>query len=299
MSINHDRVLAFHGVCGYDDHRKQPGRLGWGVGTHGYGPMVDTYITPLIKRTGCRRIFLHALFPNAGEKEIPIDGPITLQKSLPEIYRSFTAAFGVLRHFVPGGEELEVIQYHGAGTQIDGPPRTSDELDRLVTRMEMIFELANQFQHSIAIDLASALKPTHPLAMLMPVLSQFLRGTGRRIYMEQRRSQGQTYMCGIPTVTLYSELLRQEYRGGEPSLAPFDPNVENLLAMDVAPPDRDPLEGWDPWIVDQVEAFQAQGFSVCVPTHSMIRRKRWDLLEQLFGKPAAEINIQASEGALS
>ncbi|HLO41667.1 MAG TPA: hypothetical protein VK176_11645 [Phycisphaerales bacterium] len=289
MSIDHDRVLAFHGVCGYDDWRKQPGRLGWGVGTNGYLPMVQKYLMPLVNRTGCRRIFLHSPFPNNGEKEMPLDAPIRLKQSFPEIYKSFTAAFGLLAHKTSHIDDFEVIQYHGAATQFTPFWEDADSLSQAIEYLAQLFELANLFQHSIALDLASSLKAHQPMALLMPVLSRFMPPSGRRrIYMEQRRSVDQPFMRGIPTITLYSEFLRQEDRGGEPSLAPFDKDVENIIAMDVAPPDRDPLEGWDPWIVDQVEAFQASGFSVAVPTHSMVRRERWDLLEQLFGEPASE-----------
>ena len=100
----------------------------------------------------------------------------------------------------------------------------------------------------------------------------------RRVYIEQRQRVEQGYFNGIPTFTMLSELIRQNDRGGEPSLMPFDVGTENVLAIDVPPPDRDPMEGWDAWIVDQVEAFQADGFTVAVPIHSMVDRKRWDLL---------------------
>lgn len=285
MSIDHSRILALHGICGYDDYRKQPMRLGWGVGTHGYVPMVRTHLTPLLSKTGCRRIFLHNPFPNSGEQVIPIDGPIRLKKELPAIYQSYLDGFGELRFQHP---DVEVIEYHGAATQIEAPLKEQELADTLA-RMREIFFAANTLGHSIGLDLASSLKPTNPMAMIMPVLSMFLRSVSRRVYMEQRRRVEQLYMVGLPTITLYSEYQRQIDRGGEPALAPFDPNTENILLLDECPADRDKLESWDPWIIDQVEAYQADGFSVGVPTHSMIRRGRWDLLEQLFGKPADAI----------
>ena len=289
MTVDHKRIVAFHGVCNYGpDCRTQPGRLGWGVGTNGYGPMVDTYLKPLVNKTGCRRIFLHNPFPNGGEKEIPIDAPIRMRDTMAPIYSSFVPAFNSLCPIeYPGNQprEVEVIQYHGAATALDAPLTDRDLMD-LLDRLAAIFDLANTCQHSIAVDMASALKATKPMALLLPALEIFFRGSRRRVYMEQRRGVDQTYMSGVPTVTMYSELLRQQDRGGEPSLAEFDKGVENILLMDAVPPDRDPLESWDAWVVDQVEAFQTDGFTPAVPTHSMVRRGRFDLLEQLFGAAA-------------
>lgn len=286
MSIDPNRVIAFHGIAGYDDWRKQPGRLGWGVGTKGYGPMVDTYLVPLVKQTNCRRFFLHNPFANAGEKEIPLDAPIRMFTTMPDVYASFSPAFERLATSTRGPHDrLEVIQYHGAATDLDAAV-TDRALADMLDRLECIFELANKFQHSIALDMASSLKATKPMALLIPALEIFFRGSGRRIYMEQRPAIDQVYMHGVPTVSMFSELLRQEDRGGEPSLKTFDMNCENILAMDVAPPDRDPLDAWDEWIVEEIEVRQNAGFTVAVPTHSMVRRQRWDLLRQIFGDPA-------------
>lgn len=281
--VDHGRVIAMIGICGYGpDWRTQPGRLGFGVGTDGYGPMVATYLAPLVKSTTCRRILVHNPFPNGGEQEIPFDGPIRLAKSQPIIYDSFEPAFRSLR--AAALAPVEVIQYHGCATHIK-PIKHPIDLQDAIKTIAGVFELARVCGHSVAIDMASAMTYEHPLSLLMPVINIMLSGSWR-LYMEQRPRHDQMHMWDIPTMTMYSELLRQQDRGGEGTLRPFDTSVENVLVLDVAPPDRDPMEGWDPWILDQVEALQADGFTVAVPIHSMVRRNRWDLLRHLFGDPA-------------
>ncbi|MCK6475303.1 MAG: hypothetical protein L6Q35_00555 [Phycisphaerales bacterium] len=281
--MNYARVIAMIGICGYGpDWRTQPGRLGFGVGTNGYGPMVETYLAPVVKSTGCRRILLHNPFPNGGEKEIPFDGPIRLRDEMPAVHETFEPAFTALKNSVK--DSVEVIQYHGCATQLKPLHSASDLVDALDV-LAGVFELAIACGHSVAVDMASAMDYDHPLALLMPAASR-LPGVNSRFYMEQRPRHNQPYMLGIPTMTMYSELLRQQDRGGEGTLRPFDTSVENVLVLDVAPPDRDPMEGWDPWILDQVEALQADGFTVAVPIHSMVRRNRWDLLRHLFGDPS-------------
>lgn len=279
MSIDPNRVIAFHGIAGYDDWRKQPGRLGWGVGTKGYEPMVETYLVPLVKQTRCRRIFLHKTWPDAGEQKIPVRAPMLLKEKMPDIYDSFERAFTRLAAQCPG---LEVIQYHGAATQLPSTIDRASCLDELEFVLDGVLELARHLGHSTAWDMASDL----PMGHSMNAVLIALRTAGHKVYMEQRRRLDQQYLCNIPTFTLFSEIQRQDDRGGEPSLAPFHPDVENLLGLDVAPPDRDPLESWDAWIVDEVQARQEAGFTVCVPIHSMVRRQRWDLLRQIFGDPA-------------
>jgi hypothetical protein len=248
--------------------------------------MVQKFLAPLVQRTGCRRILLHNPFPNGGQKEMPIMAPVEMRAQMRPVYDSFVPAFTELaaEAVADGGAALELIEYHGAATQL-APTTGSETLAHVIATIRDVFSLANACGHSIALDMASKLTHHHPMAMLMPVLDAFMRPGGRRVYMEQRRGRGQLFMLGMPTVTALSELIRQEDRGGEPSLAAFDPAVENILLADVVPPDRDELESRDPWIVEQVEAWQAdeRHFTPAVPVHSMVNRGRWDLLERIFG----------------
>jgi len=282
MSIDPNRLIAFHGIAGYDDWRKQPGRLGWGVGTKGYGPMVNTYLVPLVRQTNCRRIFLHKPWPDSGQEKIPVRGPIVLKEEMPDIFASFVPAFERLATAaMRSPDRLEVIQYHGAATQLPQTIDTDQALSELDRVLGEVMELARVLGHSTSWDMASDL----PIGHSMNAGLIALRAAGHRVYMEQRPRRDQPYLFDVPTFTLFSEIQRQDDRGGEPSLAPFNPDVENLLGLDVCPPDRDPLESWDAWIVDEVQARQEAGFTVCVPIHSMVRRQRWDLLRQIFGEP--------------
>lgn len=285
MAIDRTKVIAVMGVAGYGpDWRKQPGRLGFGVGTDGYGPLVERFLLPLVQETGCRRILMHKMWADAGEKEIPLLGPVNTKQSLPKVYESIVPAFLRLAEACtpPGSRDpLEVIQYHGCAKHLSPMGKGQIGMNRLQWELECTFETARILHHSIAIDMASSLGADDSMALA--ILAWWAAGV--RVYMEQRPSREQVYFAKVPTLTMYSELIRQQDRGGEDSLRPFGGDVENILVMDVVPPDRDPMESWDPWIVDQVEALQAEGFTPCVPIHSMVNRNRWDLLEQLFGPP--------------
>ena len=178
---------------------------------------------------------------------------------------------------------IEIIEYHGCVTQVD--TCSGSAVARAVReRLWNVLDRSAEFDLSVAFDKASALKCSDTMVPFIWGLHHAATPT-RRVYIEQRQRVEQGFFNGIPTFTMLSELIRQNDRGGEPSLMPWDPDTENVLAIDVPPPDRDPMEGWDAWIIDQVEAFQADGFTVAVPIHSMVDRKRWDLLKQIFGAP--------------
>lgn len=286
MTIDHTKVIAFFGVAGYGpDNRTQPGRLGWGVGTDGYGPIVDRFLLPLVTKTGCRRIFMDRMWFSANETTLPLRGPMITREKLPAVYDSIEPAFRRIKAAcTPAGSRprLEVIQYHGSVTQFTTRPLSDEFVGQISDLLSGVLDLARQLGHSTAWDQMSALSPHHW------ILCAFLamHHAGLKVYMEQRPRKDQTYLACLPTVTALTELVRQEERGGEPDLLPFSGHVENILLADRVPPDRDPLDGWDPWIVDQVEAWQADGFTPAVPIHSMVNRNRWDLLKLIFGEPA-------------
>lgn len=280
--INHQKVIGFLGICRYgNDWRIQPGELGFGVGLGGYRQLNDRFFRPLINGTNCRRLMLHKVFPDKREADIPFDGPMRLDQEFPHLGESYDLMLADLRGVY---DDIEIIEYHGCATQVEvcsGSVTTRANRERL----SRVLRRAADFGLSVAFDKASALRHSDTMVPFIWGLHHAATPT-RRVYIEQRQRVEQGYFNGIPTFTMLSELIRQNDRGGEPSLMPFDVGTENVLAIDVPPPDRDPMEGWDAWIVDQVEAFQADGFTVAVPIHSMVDRKRWDLLRQIFGEPA-------------
>lgn len=280
--VDHEKVIGFLGICRYgNDWRKQPGELGFGVGTNGYRQLIDRFFRPLLVGTGCHRLMLHKVFPDKRETDIPFDGPIRLEQEFPDLAASYDL---LLRDMRGVWDDIEIIEYHGCATEVQ--PCVGSAVARTVReRLSKVLRRSARFGLSVAFDKASALDYNDTM---VPVIwgMHHAATPNRRVYIEQRQRVEQGYFNGIPTFTLLSELTRQNDRGGEPSLMPFDfYTTENVLAIDVPPPDRDPMESWDAWIVDQVEAFQADGFTVAVPIHSMVDRKRWDLLKLIFGEP--------------
>ena len=281
MNIDHNRVMAFFGISGYGpDWKHQPGRLGWGVGTDGYSQLFDVFFAPLMQHCGCRDLILHKPFPDNGGNEISLAGPVTLICDMEPLWADYT---NLVQRLQDRGMD-RVIEYHGAATQ--APKLAGDSaLLAIGALLKLILGVSLSSRGVGRIfDMASALKYDDPMALV--ILTLGAADTMRTpVYIEQRRSLKQPWFAGVKTFTMYSELLRQQARGGEPSLADFDPSVENVIALDVPPPDRDPKESWDPWIADQVQALQSEphNFTVAVPIHSMVRRRRWDLLREIFG----------------
>lgn len=283
MSIDTNRVMAFFGISGYGPGwRAAPGRLGWKVATEGYRQLYDVFFGPLIDHCGVTDIILHKPFPDAGGSEISLHGPIDLIAQMPGLHDTYVD----LIHTLQRSAGMHVIEYHGAATQLKAATSGSDLWQKAMGLDIILGVAASPTGVSRIFDMASALKFDDPMSLVIMTLHA-ARGARTQVYIEQRRRIEQPWFEMVPTCTMYSELLRQQSRGGEPSLAEFNPEVENIVAIDVPPPDRDPTESWDPWIVDQVQALQAEphNFTVAVPIHSMVRRKRWDLLQQIFGEP--------------